>query len=145
MDRRQFVAAAGSVAAVAVTTSLRRALGAPAATAPTDADVTTRLNALFDEFMDERLRKNPEQATFLGLDKGKLAWAKSKLTDASLARSRELKQENASRIKRLQAFGRDRLGGSDLANYDTVMFQMETIARTEPFDFGELTRPYIIS
>jgi uncharacterized protein (DUF885 family) len=145
MDRRQFVAAAGSAAAVAVTTSLRRALAAPAAATPAAGDVTTRLNALFDEFMDERLRENPEQATFLGLDKGKFADAKSRLTDVSLAHSRQLKQENAARIKRLQAFGRDRLSGSDLANYDTVMFQMETIARTEPFDYGDLTRPYVIS
>jgi len=146
IDRRQFVAAAGSFAAVAVTSSLGRgAIAAAPPATPAGADVTTRLNALFDEFMDERLRKNPEQATFLGLDKGKLAWAKSKLTDASLARSRELKQENAARIKRLKAFGRDRLSGSDLANFDTVMFQMETIARTEPFDYGELTRPYVIS
>ena len=145
MDRRQFVAAAGSVVAAAVTAALRRGALASAATAPAGADVTARLNALFDEFMDERLRKNPEQATFLGLDKGKYAWAKSRLTDASLARSRELKQENAARIKRLEAFGRERLSGSDLANYDTVMFQMETIARTEPFDYGDLTRPYIIS
>ena len=145
IDRRQFVAAAGSWVAVALTAAVQRALAAPAAGSPAGADVTTRLNGLFDEFMDERLRKNPEQATFLGLDKGEYAWAKSQLTDASLARSRELKQENAARIKRLEAFGRDRLSGSDLANYDTVMFQMVTIARTEPFDYGELTRPYVIS
>jgi uncharacterized protein (DUF885 family) len=148
MDRRKFVTAAGTAAAVAATMPLRHVLAAPAAAAaagPIPTDVTDRLNALFDEFMDERLRKNPEQATFLGLDKGKYAWAKSQLTDVSLARSRELKQENATRIKRLASFGRDRLSGSDLANYDTVMFQMETIARTEPFDYGDLTRPYVIS
>lgn len=145
IDRRQFVAAAGSLVAVAVTAAVQRALAAPATASSAGADVTTRLNGLFDEFMAERLRKNPEQATFLGLDKGEYAWARSQLTDVSLARSRELKQENAARIKRLEAFGRDRLSGSDLANYDTVMFQMVTIARTEPFDYGELTRPYVIS
>jgi uncharacterized protein (DUF885 family) len=147
IDRRRFVAAAGSLVAVAVAASLRRsALADPAATsAPPGKDVSARLDALFDQFMDERLSKNPEQVTVLGLDKGKYAWAKSKLTDASLARARQQKQENAARLKQLEAFGRKGLSGSDLANYDTVMFQMETIARTEPFEYGELVRPYVIS
>jgi uncharacterized protein (DUF885 family) len=147
IDRRRFVAAAGSLVAVAVAASLRRrAIADPAATAtPPVKDVTTRLDALFDQFMDERLSKNPEQVTVLGLDKGKYAWAKSKLTDVSLARARQQKQENAARLKQLEAFGRKGLSGSDLANYDTVMFQMETIARTAPFDYGELVRPYVIS
>ena len=135
IDRRQFVAAAGSLVAAAVATSLREGvLAAPATATPQGRDVTTRLNELFDQFMDERLSKNPEQVTVLGLDKGKYAWAKSKLTNASLARARELKQENAARLRQLQSFGRKGLSGSDLANYDTVMFQMETIARTDPFD-----------
>jgi uncharacterized protein (DUF885 family) len=146
IDRRQFVAAAGSLVAAAVAASLRESvLAAPATTATQGRDVTTRLDELFDQFMDERLSKNPEQVTVLGLDKGKYAWAKSKLTDASLARARELKQENAARLRQLQSFGRKGLSGSDLANYDTVMFRMETIARTEPFDYGELVRPYVIS
>jgi uncharacterized protein (DUF885 family) len=33
----------------------------------------------------------------------------------------------------------------DGANYDTVEFQMETIARTEPFEYGDLGRPYVVS
>jgi uncharacterized protein (DUF885 family) len=56
-----------------------------------------------------------------------------------------LKQENASRLKRLEAFGRTGLAGGDLANYDTVMFQLETIARFQPFDYGDPARPYVIS
>jgi len=95
--------------------------------------------------MDERLAKNPEQITTLGLDKGKYAWAKSKLTEDSVASARELKQENASRLARLRAFPRESLRGSDLANYDTVAYQMETVARSEPFDYGELGRPYVVS
>ena len=95
--------------------------------------------------MDERLAKDPEQITTLGLDKGKYAWAKSKLTENSVASARELKQENASRLARLRAFPRESLRGSDLANYDTVAYQMETVARSEPFDYGELGRPYVVS
>src|SRR5438105_4235009 len=34
--------------------------------------------------MEERFEKNPDMLTVLGLDKGKYAWARSKLTEASL-------------------------------------------------------------
>jgi uncharacterized protein (DUF885 family) len=147
IDRRQFVAAAtGSLVAACVASSLRRAaFAAVPAAAPAAADATTRLNALFDVFMDERFARNPELVTVLGLDKGKYAGAKSKLTENSIARARDFKQENASRLQRLKAFPRDSLTGQDRANYDTVQFQMETIARTEPFDYGDLGRPYVVS
>jgi uncharacterized protein (DUF885 family) len=141
IDRRQFVTVAGSLVAACVATSVRQVL---AASAPA-SEVTERLNALFDVFMDERLTKNPEQLTSLGLDKGKYAWARAKLAEASLQRVREFKQENASRLQRLRAFDHSSLGGSDLANYDTVAFQMETIARTEPFQYGDGVRPYVVS
>src|SRR5256886_6924643 len=95
--------------------------------------------------MDERLTKNPDQLTVLGLDKGKYAWARSKLTEASLQWVRESKQDNASRLKRLRAFERSTLSGADLANYDTVEYQMETIARTGPFEYGDGVRPYVVS
>jgi uncharacterized protein (DUF885 family) len=143
IDRRQFLAATtGTLVSALVAASLRQAA---LATAPAATDSTTRLDALFDVFMDERFERNPELVTILGLDKGKYAWAKSRLTEDSLARAREFKQENASRLKRLQAFGRGHLSDADLANYDTVEFQMETIARTEPFDYGDLGRPYVVS
>ena len=143
VDRRQFLAAAsGTVVSACVAASLRQAA---LATAPGATDVTARLNALFDVFMDERLAKDPELVTALGLDKGKYAGAKSRLTENSLERVRDFKQENASQLKRLRAFGRGQLSGTDLANFDTVEFQMETIARNEPFEYGDLGRPYVVS
>src|SRR5580700_10682340 len=117
MDRRQFVTASGSVIALSVGASLRRVAFAAI---PSASEATERLNALFDTFMDERLTKNPTQLTVLGLDKGKYAWARAKLTDASLERVRGFKQENASRLQRLKAFDRSSLSAGDLANYDTV-------------------------
>jgi uncharacterized protein (DUF885 family) len=143
IDRRQFLAATTSALVSAfVAASLRQAA---LATAPATTDITTRLNALFDVFMEEHFAKDPELVTALGLDKGKYAWAKSRLTENSLERARDSKQENASRLKRLRAFGRGQLRSADLANYNTVEFQMETIARTEPFDYGDLGRPYVVS
>ena len=139
-DRRQFLAATGSLLTAFVASSHRSA--ALAAEAPA-GDAAARLDALFDVFMDERLRKNPQQLTTLGLDKGKSAWAKGKLTEASLQSLREYKQENASQLQRLQAFDGSSVRGRDLASYDTVAFQMETIAGTAAFEYGDV-RGYIV-
>lgn len=139
-DRRQFLAATGSLLTAFVASSHRSA--ALAAEAPAD-DAAARLDALFDVFMDERLRKNPQQLTTLGLDKGKYAWAKGKLTEASLQSLREYKQDNASQLQRLQAFDRSSVRGRALANYDTVAFQMDTIAGTAAFEYGDV-RGYIV-
>ena len=143
IDRRRFLAAAtGTLVSALVAASLRQAARAAA---PEVSDTTKRLAALFDVFMDERFAENPEQLTELGLDKGKHAWAKSRLTERSLAHARQVKMANGGRLKRLKAVGSGSLSGADLANYDTIEFQMETIARTEPFDYGDLGRPYVVS
>jgi uncharacterized protein (DUF885 family) len=144
-DRRQFLAATGSLVAAFVASTPR---SAALAAAPAADDAGARLNALFDVFMDERLSRNPDQLTSLGLDKGKYAWAKAKLTEASLEHLQEFKQDNASQLRRLNAFDRGSFSGRDLANYDTVAYQMETIARTAPFDYGDVRGyivPYVVS
>ena len=142
VDRREFIAVAGSLVAACVASSLGRAARA---TAPPANEAAERLNALFDVFMEERFEKNPDMLTILGLDKGKYAWAKSKLTEASLQWVRESKQDNASRLKRLRAFDRSTLSEADLVNYDTVEYQLETTARTGPFEYGDGVRPYVVS
>ncbi|MBV8404030.1 MAG: DUF885 family protein [Gammaproteobacteria bacterium] len=143
IDRRQFLTGAtGTLLSAWVTASLRQ--GARAA-APAAAAPSARLDALFDVFMDERFHENPELLTVLGLDKDKYGWAKSKLTDASLAHLQQVKRDNSARLKRLRDFGRVSLQGADVANYDTVEFQMETIARSDPFEYGDIGRPYVVS
>ena len=141
MDRRQFLAAAtGTLVSTCVAAALRQ----PPGGSPT-TEAGARLDALFDAFMDERFAENPELVTVLGLDRDKYAWAKSRLTDASVAHAREVKRNNAARLKRLRAFGRGSLSATDLANYDTVEFQMETRARYQPFDYGDVGQPYVVS
>lgn len=73
-DRRQILMGA---AATALTAGL-----ASAAQAATPKD---QLYALFDAFFDEDLSQSPEQATSLGLDTGKHADARSRLSDRSTA------------------------------------------------------------
>jgi uncharacterized protein (DUF885 family) len=140
IDRRSFLAAtAGSL--VVACKPLQP--GEPSKAAA--GDVQARLNRLFDEFMEEIFADNPELLTTLALDKGEYAWAKSKLRDASLARVRARRAENAARLARLRAFDRASLTGMALANYDTVEFQMETLARNARFDFGDGTSPYVVT
>ena len=141
IDRRQFVASAGSLIAVSVAASLRHAPLAAAAPAAGGA----RLDALFDTFMAERFARSPDLVTILGLDTGKYAASKSKLTSGSLAHWREDKEQNASQLKRLRAFRRAGLSAGDLANYDTVEFTLETRSRGAPFEYGEVGRPYVVS
>jgi len=144
IDRRSFLGTTGALAA-AVVFSLRP----PArAAVPTPGDATTRLHDLFDAFMDERLSQSPEQLTSLGLDKGKYVWARTKLNPASLEWLHEVKRQGASQRERLGAFPRASLSGRDLADYDTVTFQLETLARTAPFDYGDVRGyvvPYVVS
>jgi uncharacterized protein (DUF885 family) len=148
VNRREFVAATGSLIAASVAVAFAR--GAPLFAAEPAADAAAspaaRLDALFDAFMDEQLRLHPEQLTSLALDKGKYAWAKSKLSDESLAGVRAHKAMEASRLERLKAFDRNSVGGRDRANYDTVMFQLETAARAAPFEYGTgVAYPYVVS
>jgi uncharacterized protein (DUF885 family) len=108
----------------------------------------TRLAALYDRFVQERMQRNPELATSLGLDKGDLAPLKSRLTDESLAAIDQEKLDNARRLKELEAVDRKALGGLDAANYDTVLFTLENEdACGREFDYGGNTArsPYVLS
>jgi uncharacterized protein (DUF885 family) len=122
MDRR--TALAGGAA-------LLSAPGAALAAAP----ASERLAQLLDSFMTETLAASPEQATRLGLDKGKPA--KGRLDDRSLAGVAEDRARTADQLRRLKALGRGGLKGMDAVNYDTVLFQLETRAEANRrFDFG---------
>jgi len=96
-----------------------------------------RLTRLFDQFMDEQLRRSPEQVTSLGLDRGDRAAAKSRLDDRSLAARMLDRRDNADRLARLKRIDRAALGGMDAINYDTVAFVLETQAEADrKFDYG---------
>ena len=137
IDRRQFVASAGSLIAVSVVASLRHAPLAAAAPAAGGA----RLDALFDTFMAERFARSPDLVTILGLDTGKYAASKSKLTSGSLAHWREDKEQNASQLKRLRAFRRAGLSAGRPRQLRHGRVPLETRSRGAPFEYGEVGRP----
>ncbi len=114
IDRRQFLYAAGGT----VLASAMPAVGLA------QADEAARLNSLMDDFMAQGLRRNPEGATSLGLDKGALAWTRSTLSETSLAALAQDKDITADQLRRLRQVKRSALTGMDAVNYDTVEFTL---------------------
>src|SRR5262245_61519538 len=79
MDRRSFLKAGGATAAV-VPFAAGAASSATAQTAPaTAAAGDAKLNALFEDIFQDRVKRYPELASSLGLDKGPNAGLKSML------------------------------------------------------------------
>lgn len=137
LDRRQIMM--GTAAAALTAGFGATALPASAAT-PKE-----QLYALFDAFFDEDLSDSPEQATNLGLDIGKHADARSKLSDRSIAAWKRDRAEPAQRIARLRTIDRKALTGDDAINYDTALFNYEAREGTSRFDYGSGSRPFVLT
>jgi uncharacterized protein (DUF885 family) len=140
--RRDLMLSAAALAMTPVT----GALAQPAAAARSPAGV--RLDALFSDIMQARLARHPELATGLGLDKGALAGAKSRLSDASLSGVAADKAQTASELEKLQAFDAAALTGLDATNYQAVIYGLKgAAAANAQFDFGENggRSPYVLS
>jgi uncharacterized protein (DUF885 family) len=141
LDRRQLLstAAAASVAPFvgSATGSLAQAAGG--AVSPG----ATRMNALFDSFVQEDLRRFPEGATQLGLDKGDMAWTKGALSEVSIAASEDAITINRARLKALHVIDRSALTGMDGVNYDVVDFNMTV--QDEGARFPYFGGPYVLS
>jgi uncharacterized protein (DUF885 family) len=105
------------------------------------------LNALFDKFMDEDLDRSPIFATSLGVDTGARAHQRGEVDDNSLAGRAADKKSHADQLRRLQAFDRNSVSGSDRLNYDVVMFDAQnTVTSDTRYDFGGgAGNPYTIS
>ncbi len=136
-DRRQLLS---SVAAASVAPVLGVATRAAAQSASPGA---ARMNALFDSFVQEDLRRFPEGATQLGLDKGAMAWTKGALSEVSISASEEAIAINRARLKALHAIDRASLTGMDGVNYDVVDFNMTV--QDEGSRFPYYGGPYVLS
>ncbi len=118
------------------------------ALAPADAPPDPRLSALFDGLFESQLRRNPEGATQLGLDKGANGDLRAKLRDESAAGIADAKAQNAAELAQLKAFDTSGLSPADRINYDTVLYTRESNAKVMAFDFGGTgfgPSPYIVS
>jgi uncharacterized protein (DUF885 family) len=139
MDRRSFLATSATVALLPLTE-------APAlAAAAGDGDA--RLNALFEQIFQERVRNSPELASSLGLDKGPNSALKSKFdTDpASLQRSKSLAR-NRRAIAQLNAISPATLSEAGKLNREVVLYSLQTntVAPTR-WNIDSAQRPYPIT
>ena len=145
MDRREFLSsttAALSFGVVASGSVPALALAQPASSGAGDA----ALNALFDRIFQDRVRRYPDLASSLGLDKGANAHLKSELDTRpnSAARAEDLailRRELAS----VQAANPATLSASSQLNRDVVIYQLETaMIPAARFNIDSVQRPYPI-
>ena len=142
MDRRSFLATGATVALLPLTET------------PSIAAVVTkagsgdaRLNALFEQIFQERVKNSPELASSLGLDKGPNAALKSKLdTDpAPVQRSKALAR-NRRAIAALNAVSPSTLSDAAKLNREVVLYSLDT-ATVAPvrWNIDSAQRPYPIT
>ncbi|HEX8232957.1 MAG TPA: DUF885 family protein [Caulobacteraceae bacterium] len=145
LDRRQLLAS-GAAAALAPLAGAHAQTLPQAAPPPAYASgEAARLYALMDEWMVRSLRRSPEFATNLGLDRGENAALKTHLSDYSLAQVKRDEAETLRRLQELKALDRAKLSGQPAVHYDTLLFQQEISAQgVRQFDLaaGGVGYPY---
>jgi len=120
MDRRTFLATSATVALVPFTEASAMAA---AATGSGDA----RLNQLFEDIFQDRVRTSPELATSLGLDKGPNAALKSKLeTRPAPVQRRDDLARNRRSIAQLNAIPAASLSDAAKLNREVVLYSLQT-------------------
>jgi len=149
LDRRQLLAAAAASGLVAAAPKPRGA-APPAHAAPGDA----ALNRYFDTVSEHILTTSPEGATSLGLDTGKRAALKSKLSDASMAHIAEDRAWCRAGLAKLETFPDAGLSPTARLNKAVVQYAFGLGRDAAPFDYGENTlnsamsesaSPYVVS
>lgn len=142
MDRRTFLTSASAASAFALVPEALRAQTATVASAnPADA----KLNALFDKIFAQTLRRSPELATSLGMDKGPNAALKHQLSDNSAAGKAAARADLKQAIASVQAVNPIPLSARSKLDREVVLYSLET--RAVPYDRFKLDgvqRPFTI-
>lgn len=139
-DRRRFLASAVATSALAAA-PLRLVAAIPASPA-------TPLSPLFNALVDAQLRRNPESATQLGLDKNTNADLRARLSDQSLAGIAANKTEIRAELAKLEAVDRSALVPEQQIDLDCVLFTRRSAVSVAGFDFGGSSygpSPYVVS
>jgi uncharacterized protein (DUF885 family) len=124
-NRRDFLVGTGAAIAVSNLPS------------PAFADANADVAALLAEFAEELLVDYPESATGLGIDTGKRAHLKAKLTDRSLAGQRAIAQRVAKRIERLKAIDVSKLSDATRVDVDILRTAHEFASEGFAFPYGD--------
>ena len=143
MDRRQFLATSSIAGAAALLPLPARAAAQAAAPA---ASGDAALNALFEDVFQDRVRRSPELATSLGLDKGANADLKAQLDVRPAAEARREDLALAKRdLARVRAIPPASLSEAARLNRDVIMYQAKSgMVAAERFNIDGVQRPYPI-
>ncbi|HEY0436012.1 MAG TPA: DUF885 family protein, partial [Phenylobacterium sp.] len=150
LDRRHLLLTAAATGLAAAGPKPGTAKGASAAAAPGDA----ALSRYFDQVCDHVLTRSPELATALGLDSGKHADLKAKLSDSSMAHVHEDRAWCREGLSKLATFPDAGLSPTGRLNKAVVSYAFQLGVDAEPFDYGENTMssamsesagPYVVS
>lgn len=140
-DRRSVLMGGAAAAAVSALPGVAAAQGAA-------EGAGDPLTVIFDDLVQAQMRRSPEAATNLGLDTGRNADLRSRLSDQSLAAVRANKAANLAELKRLEAVDRAALTADRRIDLDCVLYTRRSAARIGAFDFGGSgygPSPYVIS
>ena len=138
MDRRTFIASSGAAALAAT-------LPAAALAQQRAGSGDAALNALFERIFQQQVKRSPELATSLGLDKDADAGLKGRLAPRTLAeRARVLEQTKAA-LAELAAVDRRALSPAAKLNLEVVTYSLTNqIAAPQRFGLDSAIRPYRI-
>jgi uncharacterized protein (DUF885 family) len=138
MDRRDFLASSGAFA-LALSADPTFAKGAA-------ARGDKALLGLLDAMFADGIARSPEFATVLGLDKGKLAHLRSKLTPPTAAERRAGLARSRAWLSRLNAIPASSLGAAAKRYQALVRYQLEEgITSPGRFDIDSVQFPYRIN
>ncbi|MEA3057888.1 MAG: hypothetical protein QOF34_703 [Sphingomonadales bacterium] len=141
MDRRSFLATGATAALLPLADA--PAFAVTRAAASGDA----RLNELFEDIFQERVRNSPELASSLGLDKGPNVALKSKFDTDPTPDSRQTNlARNRRAIARLRAISPATLSEAARLNREVVLYSLETatVSATR-WNIGSAQSPYTIT
>ena len=139
MDRRSFLASSTTVALLPL-------IETPAIAQAVLGSGDAKLNALFEEIFQERVRTSPQLATSLGLDKGPNAALKSKFdTDPVAVQRRDNLARTRKAIAALRAISPATLSDAARLNREVVLYQLDTFAvAPSRWNIDSAQRPYPI-
>ncbi len=145
LDRRQLLLSA---------TAAGVAAGLPGQSLAAPAAGDAALNRYFDGLSQDMLDRQPEFATYLGLDTGAHAARKSRLSDASWAHVEHDRVWCREQLAKLAAFPDAGLSARAKLNKDVVTYAMQLGRDAAPFNYGDNTlasamsesaTPYVVS
>ena len=96
-----------------------------------------RLRVFFDRMADALLERNPQQATFMGLDTGARTGLKSRLNDRSWSAVESKRAADTLRLRDLRSIDPATLSNADRVHHETVAYALELGAESARFSFGE--------